>query len=369
MLRSLASLWIVAALWAVTASAVSIDGQSTSLTPLLPARGAYYDASKPGTGIAVDVSQTGYVFLTYYGYDAMGVPTWYSVQGQWSPSTEAQRVATGVTGTLSQPLLRSSGGQCLTCDFTTKPTITPQPYTVNASWTTPRHVDVTIGNETWHMDAGQFAADEDLPAGTWQASVSWGYDSRLVFVAAQPVQTQTGTVVIGSKRKLSGPPVIFNVALSPDADASIQLPPKNAFYYQLSSRRVCPPLLGQPPFQSAAFADLISAIDTSASSGPPNAYVAPFLWYDPATRRGGMDMAMQSMGIDATSFVLGPNNIHFDVYVEPDRIVGHGVAQGKNSNQIPGVYWAPNAVTLNLVMQRLPDGVSEGPVRSQVCAL
>lgn len=367
--RSLACLWILAALWAGTACAGAVDGQSAALTPLLPARGAYYDASKSGTGITVDVSQTGYVFLAYYGYDATGVPTWYSVQGQWSPSTEAQRIASGVIGTLNQPLLRSGGGQCLTCDFTTKPTITPQPYTVNASWTSPRHVDITIGNQTWHMDAGQFIADEELPTGTWQASVSWGYDSRLVFFAAQPVMTQTGTVVIGNKRKLSGPPVIFNVALGPGSDESIQLPPKQAYYYQLSSRRVCANLLGQAPPQSAAFADLISAIDASANGGAPNAYVAPFLWYDPATRRGGMDMALQSSGVDATNLLLGPNNVHFDVYIEPDRIVGHGVVQGKNANLIPGVYWAANAVTLNLVMQRLPDGVTEGLVRAWVCQI
>ena len=375
MVRYRVGLWIIAASWSATAmpAAVTIDGQSATLTPLLPARGTYYDATKSGTGIAVDVSQNGFVFLTYYGYDAMGVPTWYSVQGQWSPATEAQRIASGVIGTLNQPLLRSSGGQCLACDFTSKPTIAPQPYTVSASWTTPRHVDITIGSQTWHMDAGQFGtAEADLFTGTWQASVSWGYDSRIEFVVAQPIPTQTGTVVLGVKHQISGPPVGFNVIIgSLDADPSIQLPPKGAYFYDVSTRHNCAPLPEQPPFQSGAFSDLISAIPLPppAFIGPPGPNIVPMFWYDPATRRGGLDIAAQYMGVDATTMVLGPNNVHFDLYVEPDRIVGHGVAQGKNVNLIPGLYWMPTSVTLNLVMQRLPAGVTEGAVRNLVCAL
>ncbi len=371
-MRNLASLWLLAALCPLVASAatVSIDGQSTALTPLLPARGTYYDASKSGTGITVDVSQSGLVFIAYYGYDALGVPTWYSVQGQWAPASEPQRIASGVIGTLSQPLLRSSGGQCLTCDFTSKPTVAPQPYTVNASWTTPRHVDITIGNQSWHMNAGQFGtADEDLPAGTWQASVSWGYDSRLVFVAAQSVPTQVGVVVIGEKRALSGPPVGFNALLDSNADPAIQLPPKGSYFYSVSGRSNCPRLPGQPPLASNAFVDLVSAIKPSADLSSNNSYVTPVLWYDAATRRGGLDLVTQFMGVDTTTMVFGPNNVHFDVYVEADRIVGHGVAQGTNFNGVPGVYWAPNSVTLNLVMQRLPDGVNEERVREYLCQL
>lgn len=374
MLRYRVGLWIIAASWSATAmpAAVTIDGQSAALTPLLPTHGTYYDATKPGTGIAVDVSQNGFVFLTYYGYDATGVPTWYSVQGQWSPASEAQRIASGVIGTLSQPLLRSSGGQCLTCGFTSKPTITPQPYTVNASWTTPRHVDITIGSQTWHMDAGQFGvADEDLPSGNWLASVTWGYDSRIEFFAAQPIPTQVGTVVVGAKHQASGPPVGFNVTLDPNADPSIQLPPKGAYYYDVSARLNCAPLPGQPPFQSSAFTDLLSVLDSGSSSPPaePRPTAVPLFWYDAATRRGGLDMAWRNMGVDMTTMTLGPNNVHFDLYVEPDRIVGHGVAQGKNVNLIPGLYWMPTSVTLNLVMQRLPAGVTEGAVRNLVCAL
>ncbi|TLY52762.1 MAG: hypothetical protein E6K53_03230 [Gammaproteobacteria bacterium] len=365
--------WIAATLLlsaAQSAAAVSIDAQATSLTPLLPARGTYYDATKSGTGIAVDVSQNGFVFLTYYGYDAMGVPTWYSVQGQWSPASEAQRIATGVIGTLSQPLLRSSGGQCLTCDFTSKPAITPQPYTVTASWTTPRHVDVTIGSQTWHMDAGKFGdLDEDLPVGTWQASISWGYDPRLVFVAAQAVATQVGLVQIGPKLKLSStPPVIFNVMLDQHADPNIVLPPKGAYYYlPTSAQFACPPVPATS-VAGGAFVDVLSAINPSTDSFAGNPSLVPVLWYDPTTRRGGLDLVTKFMGVDSATLVLGPSNIHFDVYVEPDRIVGHGIVQGANTNNIPGLYWAPNIVTLNLVLQRLPSGVTGQPVRPTMCS-
>jgi hypothetical protein len=74
--RDLMSRWLLCALVllmgciATNADAATITHQSAALTPLLPARGAYYDSSKSGTGVSVDVGLDGFVFLTYYGYNA-----------------------------------------------------------------------------------------------------------------------------------------------------------------------------------------------------------------------------------------------------------------------------------------------------------
>ena len=134
-------------------NAAAITSQSASLTPVLPARAAYYDGTKSGTGVFVDVGLNGFVFLGYFGYDSLGTPIWYTIQGQWSPSTETQRIATGVIGTLNSPLLYATGGQCITCDFTKPPTLIAEPFPVSVSWTTPRHLDLAIGNESWDMAA------------------------------------------------------------------------------------------------------------------------------------------------------------------------------------------------------------------------
>ena len=342
--------------------AAAINAQSKSLTPVLPARGQYYDSSKAGTGVAVDVGLNGFVFLTYYGYSETGAPTWYSMQGQWMPATQAQRIATGVIGTLHQPLLYASGGQCLTCDFTTYPNLIVEPYPASVSWTTPRHLDLSIGNQSWHMDAFAYAvADAQLLAGTWQLTISWDGDAEANPVNAG-VAARTQIVTISPGIAFAKPPIATTVALDPNADPSLALPPQGSTYFPIGESNVCAPGPIQIGTYGAAFADIFSAVKMSTlfSNYPGGGqYIAPMLWYDAATRRGGLDVVTHAMGIDTVSLALGPNNIHFDLYVEPDRVVGHGLVQGQNLKSIPAGYWQPDTVALNLDMQRLPDGVVE----------
>jgi hypothetical protein len=341
------------------ANAATITAQSAALTPVLPARGAYYDSSKSGTGVFVDVGLRGFVFLAYYGYDDLGAPTWHTIQAQWSPSTEAQRIATGVIGTLNSPLLYASGGQCITCDYTKPPTLVVEPYPVTVSWTTPRHLDLTIGNESWHMDAVQYGvADEQLLAGTWQLTISW--DGKPADSANTDVAASTQITTISSGFAFGTLPIPTIVELDPGADPSIALPPAGSLYFPIQTSSPCQPGPLHVGTYGAAFTDIFSAIQMSALfSGSPSQYIAPMLWYDSATRRGGLDVVTQAMGIDTVPLALGPNNIHFDLYVEPDRVVGHGRVQGQNLKAIPDAYWLPDTVALNLVMQRLPDGVRE----------
>lgn len=344
------------------ANAATITMQSPSLTPVLPARGAYFDSAKSGTGVAVDVAPNGFVFLTYYGYDVLGAPIWHTIQGQWSPSTEARRISSGVIGTLNSPLLYATGGQCITCDFTKPPTLVAEAYPVAVSWTTPRHLDLSIGNQSWHMDALQYAvADDQLLAGTWQLTISWDGGA-----AASPVKTDVAArsqiVTISPGIAFGTLPIATTVALDPNADPAIALPPAGSRYFPIATSAPCqggPIRIGS---YGVAFADIFSAIKMSTLfSGYPGAteYVAPMLWYDAATRHGGLDVVTRAMGVDTIPLAIGPNNIHFDVYVEPDRVVGHGVVQGQNLKNVPAGYWQPDAVALNLLMQRLPDSVVE----------
>lgn len=369
--RGLAALLILLApVLLAPAVAMAKPGQSKALTPLLPTRGAYYDATKPGTGASVDVGQDGFVFLTYYSYDTLGVPTWYIIQGQWTPSSEAQRVETDTIGTLASPLLYATGGQCVSCDFTHGPSVIAEQYSVSASWTTPRHLDLSIGNQTWHMDAVRYGAtNQDVIAGTWQLSISWDASAD-----ADPtglgIASHTQVVKIEPGRPFGGPPLAVTVELDPNADSSIALPPQGSQYYAIDSSNPCAPGPVRIGNFGVAFTDIFSAIQPSilfANSSSAFQYLAPMLWYAPSKERGGLDVVTQTMGIDTVPLALGPNNIHFDLYFEPDRIIGHGVVQGKNLKNVPAGYWQPDTVSLNLLMQRLPDDLVERSI--YVCRL
>jgi hypothetical protein len=340
------------------ADAATISAQSVALTPVLPALGAYFDSSKSGTGVFVDVGLNGFVFLAYFGYDALGAPTWHMIQAPWSPSTEAQRMATGAIGTLSSPLLYATDGQCITCDFTKPPTLVVEPYPVTVSWTTPRHLDLTIGNQSWHMDAVPYGvADDQLLVGTWQLTISWDGNIGGTDVAASTqIATIEPSVAFGTL------PIPITLARDPDADAGIALPPPGSSYFPIETSAPCRPGPIRIGTYGAAFADIFSAVRMSSlfSAYPSGSqYLAPMLWYDPATRRGGLDVVTRAMGIDTIPLALGPNNVHFDLYVEPDRVVGHGLVQGQNLKSIPSAYWLPDTVALNLVMERLPKGLHE----------
>jgi len=344
---------------ASTASAATIT-QGTSLAPLLPARGAYFDTARSGTGVAVDVGLDGFVFLVYEGFDSLGAPTWYLLLGPWSPATEAQRIATGVIGTLNQPLLYAADGQCISCDFAGPPTISIAPYPASVVWTTPRHLDLSIGDQAWHMDAVQYGvADDQLPAGTWQLTISWE-SAADASPTGSGVAARTQIVRVEPGRPFATLPVAINVMLDPDADPSIALPPQGSAYFPIDQSIECTPGPVQLGTFGAAFADIFSAVKQSdVFADAAGNYLAPMLWYDAAARRGGLDVVTFTMGIDTSDLVLGPNNVHFDLYVEPDRIVGHGSVQGQNFKKVPSGYWSPNAVMLNLLMQRLPDGLVE----------
>ncbi len=355
--RSLLALVVVLACTATDAYAATISGQSPALTPLLPARGAYFDSSKSGTGVAVDVGLSGFVFLTYYGYDTLGAPTWYSIQGQWSPTSEAERITTGKIGKLNSPLLFATGGQCITCNYTGGPILTIAPYPVSVSWTQPRHLQLTIANQNWHMDAVQYAVTDDrLLAGRWSMTLSWDGGDQINSVNGG-VAARTEIVDISPLGSLvTHPPVATFVDRDPNADPSIALPPDGSL-----SSTIRPSFLQQIIVGSSgpAFDDVFTAIAPSTAYIGGRQSIEPLLWYDPVSHRAGLDFITHQGAIDTNTLVFGPNNIHFDLYFDQDRIVGHGVAQGANLMNVPAGYWQPSTVSLNLLLERLPAGIVE----------
>ncbi|HZP64678.1 MAG TPA: hypothetical protein VFB32_00090 [Rudaea sp.] len=339
---------------AATADANGVTSGSTALTPLLPARGAYYDSSKPGTGVWVDVGLEGFVFLSYDGYDELGAPVWHMIQGLWTPTSEPERIASGKIGKLTQPLLDAAGGQCITCDYAGPPHVSVDALAASVTWTTPRHLDLAIGDQQWHMDAATYSVAEDqLMAGDWALAVSWDiFDCTAAVCPSDvgPIPVRTQIVRLSQGEPFDSPPVPIEAVLADGADPSIALPPSGSLFYYVSPQST--PTDGSRPSFGAVFDDLAAGVQF-APVDSFNAFPSPVFWYDPASRRGGLDIVTFAGGVDTGQFVFGPNDIHFDVYVDEDRIVGHGVPQG--ANLLHASYWQTSSVVLNLVMTRLPN--------------
>lgn len=107
---------MLAAILVLVASCVAYAGP---ITQVLPMRGAYWDASAPGTGWQIEVGREGFIFATGYFYTATGAPTWVTLSGQFQPATMTEYLASGGTiGRLNGDLYSAVGGQCIGCAFT-----------------------------------------------------------------------------------------------------------------------------------------------------------------------------------------------------------------------------------------------------------
>jgi hypothetical protein len=339
---------------------------SSVVSKLLPARGSYYDRAKPGTGIEVDVDGNGLLFIAFNSYSPAGAPVWYLIQGSFQPASEAQRLATDTIGGITSPLLLVSGGQCISCDFTSMASVAASPNVATLTWTTSRHVDMVIGNQAWHMDAAEYTiADADLFPGTWLMAISWD-TSAAGAVASQPVAARTAIVTLrASLRNL--PEVGFGPRFAlGSANSGIRLPPSGSMIYvfdcgfNFGASVPCPASSLWTDIFSVLGLDLAATAPTTPIElGHPNPFRGgPFIWFDPVSRRAGLDVvSTRTPGIDTELENIGPSNLHFDLYFDADRIVGHGIMQGPN----PGTSldWQPGRVALNLVMTRLASGVVE----------
>ncbi|MGB8714907.1 MAG: hypothetical protein WCD66_00930 [Rhodanobacteraceae bacterium] len=150
--------------------------------PILPDRGMYYTPEHGGTGINLDVDPNGYIFATFYTYDADGRPTFYLMEGPFQPASDitadADRFHRNQIGSFDATLYTSRNGECLGADCVYRnPDRTLTGHKAHMVWITQRHARLSIDTQSWDLRAGQYtSADTDKIAGTWAATLT---ESRL----------------------------------------------------------------------------------------------------------------------------------------------------------------------------------------------
>ncbi|MDN5924297.1 MAG: hypothetical protein L0H70_04790 [Xanthomonadales bacterium] len=197
--------------------------------PILPYRGMYYEVGHGGTGLSLDVEANGYTFGIFYTYDAdgSGHPTYLMIEGQYQQAKDKDRLQSGILGTLDATPYKTANGECIGAGCTYhNPDRTATNLHVHLEWTAPRRVTVTIGDQSWHMQGGQYTvADTDLLVGQW----NWGDSTAGGVLATNAVHPVEVLTVKHSTLTPSDFPVVTS---SDDAyrDGDVVVP-ANAFIY------------------------------------------------------------------------------------------------------------------------------------------
>lgn len=112
-------MFVLALLLSIGANAQqTLFRQSTPLIPVLPENGGFFDASKPGNGLMLEVADDGFLFGAFFYYDQIGVAKWATISGFCVPTTETERMTTGVICRLTQPTAAEArDGQCWGCPW------------------------------------------------------------------------------------------------------------------------------------------------------------------------------------------------------------------------------------------------------------
>ena len=262
-----------------------------------------------GTLVGGTVDQ---VFITYFSYAPDGSQKYYIIGGRYVPNSELARARTGVIGQLADvAIATTSGGEAV-----------GGPYHPNATqvldlplslvWTSPRRATLTIGTSSWSMVAASFNGDDsNLVAGRWDmgmhvaASFGDGFDSGAMHFTVDLNPAGFGTA---------------QVTVSPDSAPGLALPPATAKWFlatcvaKASDTKTCP-LYG-----------LALSTQTYPPSTQPGTVQPPTLavWFDPPTGRAGVELLTN---VTATGARLGPDNWHFDLYVQPEFMQAHGIYQ------------------------------------------
>jgi len=308
-----------------------------TLGHVFPYRGAYYDASKPGTGILLDMGSDGTTFLTYYNYTQTGAPLWYYLYGKYQPSDEVTRWTTGVIGTLAGNFTSVTGGQCLGCAYTPT-TETPTNIGVNLVWVNSREVKMTIGSQSWDMVASPMdgKSEGSVLSGTWSVAATTSY-------GPPPASTGMTNVESMSFRQVTMPVVVLPgaqtwTALNPGAQIYVGFCGDSLHSYNVY----------------AAFFTTCKNVDHYQFSYFLNTQFLLF-WYDGKTNRFAMDTASIAMIDGKQSYVVGTDgtynwNVHCDLYLQGvNSLFGRCMQQG---DALQGVY--PGGLYQALSLVKLP---------------
>lgn len=321
--------------FAVNASAT--DFISHRLGDLLPYSGTYIDWSVEGVSMEFDFgpAASGYnAFFLFHTYDPGGAQINWIGQTQLTPTTEEDRLATGVIGRASGGFYYATNGTCLGCT-SRPPTITNIPITFLLEWTSARAVTLTLAGAqtgTFHLVAANFASQDDdqfLP-GTWSATAI--ADSAAEAPTDPNFNYQSAALAIV---QITALPSSVHFAIDATAPAGMFVPPATSRLYTLT----CPN-------------------DSQQQGGGPHGTVCndfrPFigvfgqatdtvLWFDPVSKKSGVESATGQGGAEVLG--KGHSASHYDLSLSAQVLRGHGA--GYNNNN---VYH-----TRTLLLVRVPD--------------
>lgn len=332
-------------LWFASGKAVE-PAYSDRLGDILPHTGTYIDWATAGVSLEFDIGPNGSsygTFMLFHTYDADGSQINWIGQPEYRPTTEQDRMATGVIGRASGDLYYATNGPCIGC-APRNPVITYPGIHFEAEWIAPRTLTLKLSGArtgAFNLTAVNYAsaADTSLLEGTWAATVTVDW-ARSLF---QPTDR-----VIAWMAVLNLKPIQATFALDPGAPAGTKLPPVSA---QAFSVTCAPDERGNNGSNQVACSGFF--VHMGYGPKPENGYLVA--WYDPVSKRAGMEAAKFVTGAYILGAKVGTMNLNktvrHDLYIDPGVVRGRGKLLSEQADM---------AIT-SLVMAKLPDGT----VRSQ----
>lgn len=338
---------LAAALLGSTLTAPAFAQQSTidpshisnRLGRLTPYTGAYIAWDVQGVSFEYDNSpSSGNGFITLHTYDPNGVQINYVGQQKFVPTSEAERLATGLIGRAAGSFFKASGGTCLGC-APKQQTLTDVGIAYSVVWTTPRRAILTLSGAvsgTYTLVAANFDQQDDdqFLSGTWALTAYADYGAT--HPGDPSYNYQVAGMAVVSIAPLS---TSYHFGLAMDAVAGTFLPPSTARLYSLSC-------LADEKRQGGS--DQSACNGAFLNLGATNGASAVF-WFDPVTKAAGVESArIKGFVVElGNAFASGtPFAQHCDLSIEPDVLRGHCVGR------IPTL----SAAGAGIAMMRIPDG-------------
>lgn len=311
---------------------------SNHLGSLTPYTGTYLDLT-PGVGVSFEYDQgpSNNGFITLHTYDATGHQINYEGQHHYQPTTEQERLATGIIGRASGEFSIASGGACLGC-APMQQILTDVGIGYTLTWTNARNATLTLsGAQTgsYTLVAANFEGrdDDEFLSGTWAATVFNDYAS---FFPGDPTQNyQTAYMAVLT---IAPVPSTYTFALAAGAASGTFVPPSTARLYLLT----CP--ADEKRQGGANRQACVNVLGELAGTGSD-----AVAWFDPVSKGAGIE-TVQTIGLTywlgATVGALKPYAAHIDLEITPDALRGHQVSRyGTTSDAATGIAFI-----------RLPDG-------------
>lgn len=141
----------------IFAAAMLVASAAGAVTP---ERGWWWNPQEPGWGLSIEAQRDAVLIATFI-YDETGTPIWYSGTGELDDST------------VTAPLLRFDGGQCIGCPYQA-PSTTGGPGSVTIEFTSPSTATLTWSGKSITIERFNF----NLAEGIQQLLGEWLFLSK-----------------------------------------------------------------------------------------------------------------------------------------------------------------------------------------------